>query len=62
VQEAIGRVRQACLASGVALGIFGVTAEAVQPYIAQGYTLIVAGVDTLMLGAQAQAIVDQLSK
>lgn len=61
VQEAIARVRQACLSSGVALGIFGVTAEAVTPYIAQGYTLIVAGVDTLMLGVQAQKILQQLS-
>ena len=61
VQEAIARVRHACLSSGIALGIFGVTADAVTPYIAQGYTLIVAGVDTLMLGAQAQKILQQLS-
>jgi 2-keto-3-deoxy-L-rhamnonate aldolase RhmA len=35
------------------LGIFGVTVEAVAPYLAQGYTLIVAGVDTLFLARAA---------
>jgi 2-dehydro-3-deoxyglucarate aldolase len=61
VQEAIDRVRQACRSAGVPLGIFGVTAEAVLPYINQGYTLIVAGVDTLMLGTQAGEILKRLN-
>ena len=46
---AIRRVTDVCRA-GLPLGYFGVTAAAVQPYVAQGYTLIVAGVDTLYLG------------
>ncbi|MFN2206422.1 MAG: aldolase/citrate lyase family protein [Candidatus Promineifilaceae bacterium] len=37
------------------------TAEAVQPYIEQGYTLIVAGTDALLLGAAAAEIFNQLS-
>jgi 2-keto-3-deoxy-L-rhamnonate aldolase RhmA len=61
VQEAIRRVTEACPSAGVPLGIFGVTAEAVVPYIAQGYTLIIAGVDTLMLGTQARQILKQLA-
>lgn len=60
VQEAIDRVTQVCRSAGTPLGIFGVTAEAVQPYIALGYTLIVAGVDTLMLGATARQILEQI--
>ena len=60
VQEAIGRVTQVCLEQNVPLGIFGVTAEAVKPYIERGYTLIVCGVDTLMLGAKAREALEEL--
>lgn len=60
VQEAIGRVTQACLEAHVPLGIIGVTAAAVRPFIERGFTLIVAGVDTLLLGAGAREIVEQL--
>jgi 2-keto-3-deoxy-L-rhamnonate aldolase RhmA len=54
VTSAIARVTRACKEVGVPLGVFGVSAEAVRPYIEEGYTLIVAGVDTLMLGQAAQ--------
>lgn len=54
VTAAIARVTGACKEAGVPLGVFGVSAEAVRPYIEDGYTLIVAGVDTLMLGHAAQ--------
>lgn len=60
VAQAIEHVTAACLRSGVRLGIFGVSAEAVQPYIARGYTLIVAGVDTLLLGQAAHRLLTQL--
>ena len=53
VVGAIDHVTEVCLKAGVRLGYFGVTAEAVQPYIARGYTLIIAGVDTLFLGGGA---------
>lgn len=49
VVAAIDRVTQVCKAASKPLGIFGVTSQAVQPYIERGYTLIVVGVDTLML-------------
>ncbi len=54
VQAAIGRVAAACLGAGTPLGIFGVSAAAVMPSIERGYTLIVAGVDTLLLGGAAR--------
>ncbi len=60
VQAAIGQVTAVCRQASVPLGIFGVSAAAVQPYIDLGYTLIVAGVDTLMLGGAGREILRQL--
>jgi 2-keto-3-deoxy-L-rhamnonate aldolase RhmA len=60
VVAAIRRVTEACRAASMPLGYFGVTAAAVQPYVAQGYTLIVAGVDTLYLGQGAKALLNEL--
>ena len=60
VVEAIGRVTEACRAVAMPLGFFGVTAAAVQPYVARGYTLIVAGVDTLYLANGARALLEEL--
>ena len=62
VAEAIDHVRDVCLAGGVRIGIFGVSAEAVKPFIAQGYTLIVAGADTMLLGHAAGALLDGLRR
>jgi 2-keto-3-deoxy-L-rhamnonate aldolase RhmA len=53
VHDAIARVRTACLDAQIPIGIFGVTADAVKPYIEQGFTMIVAGVDTVLLGNAA---------
>jgi 2-keto-3-deoxy-L-rhamnonate aldolase RhmA len=53
VRAAIDRVTEACLDKGVKLGIFGMTAGAVKPYAEAGYTLIVAGIDTALLGQAA---------
>jgi 2-keto-3-deoxy-L-rhamnonate aldolase RhmA len=44
------------------IGIFGMTAEAVQPYIEQGFTFVVVGVDTVMLGNAASELLKQLRK
>src|SRR5262249_25829698 len=60
VVSAIRRVTDACRAAGMPLGYFGVTAAAVAPYMAQGYTLIVAGVDTLFLASGAKALLAEL--
>jgi 2-keto-3-deoxy-L-rhamnonate aldolase RhmA len=53
VTQAIDRVTQVCQSANMPLGYFGVTAESVLPFVARGYTLIVAGVDTLLLGTSA---------
>jgi 2-keto-3-deoxy-L-rhamnonate aldolase RhmA len=60
VVAAIGRVTDACRAVGMPLGYFGVTAAAVRPYLERGYTLIVAGVDTLYLANGAKALLEEL--
>ena len=54
VQAAISRVKEKAGQAGIPLGIFGTTAEAVQPYIADGYKLIAVGTDTVMLGTMAR--------
>jgi 2-dehydro-3-deoxyglucarate aldolase len=60
VVAAIRRVTEACRVAGMPLGYFGVTAGAVAPFAALGYTLIVAGVDTLYLANGAKAMLDDL--
>jgi 2-keto-3-deoxy-L-rhamnonate aldolase RhmA len=61
VVAAIDRVTAVCRQAGMPLGIFGVSAEAVRPYMAKGYTLIVAGIDTLLLGQAAHGLLTQLT-
>ena len=56
VQQAISQVKVRAQKAGMPLGIFGPTVEAVRPYIAEGYTLIAVGIDTLLLGAAAKSI------
>jgi 2-keto-3-deoxy-L-rhamnonate aldolase RhmA len=60
VVDAIRHVSDTCRAAGMPLGYFGVTAAAVRPYVELGYTLIVAGVDTLILGNGAKALLGEL--
>lgn len=60
VLSAIDRVTTVCRDAGIPLGYFGVTAQAVQPYIERGYTLIIAGVDTLFLGQAASSLLAEL--
>lgn len=60
VVAAMDRITKVCRAAKMPLGYFGVTASAVQPFIDQGYTLITAGVDTLLLGHAAGQMLKQL--
>lgn len=60
VVAAIARVTDVCRAANMPLGYFGVTAAAVRPYVERGYTLVVAGVDTLYLGQGAKALLAEL--
>jgi len=56
VTAAIDRVTETCRRAGVRLGIFGMTAEAVLPYIEKGYTMIIVGVDALLMGQAAREL------
>ena len=60
VVDAIGHVTKVTQAAGLPLGMFGVTPEAVRPYVESGYTLLVAGVDATHLAGAAQKTLEQL--
>jgi len=60
VVAAIERVTQACRAAQIPLGIFGMTAEAVRPFIERGYTLLAVSLDTVLLGTAARQLLAQL--
>ena len=60
VRHAIARVRDACRAANIPIGIFGLTAAAVKPYIEQGFTMIVAGVDTVFIATASSALLSDV--
>ena len=60
VIEAIEHITETCLKANMPLGYFGITPEVVEPYIKRGYTLIVSGVDTLLLGTAAKRLLAKL--
>lgn len=60
VQQQIETVRQACLRRRMPLGIFGVDAAAVTPFLSRGYTLIAVGIDTLLIGQSARNLLSDL--
>ena len=60
VKAAIQHVAEVCFDANMPIGIFGMTAEAVQPYIAQGFRFIVCGADTVLLGNAARHLLEQL--
>jgi 2-keto-3-deoxy-L-rhamnonate aldolase RhmA len=60
VTQAIDHITRTCQAAGIPLGYFGVSAAAIRPYMERGYTLIVAGVDTLLLAGAARRLLDEL--
>ncbi|MFT5523885.1 MAG: 2-dehydro-3-deoxyglucarate aldolase [Pirellulaceae bacterium] len=60
VTAAIDRVTAACQAANVPLGIFGVSADALRPYVDKGYSLIVGSTDTLFLGGAATKMLKAL--
>ncbi len=60
VVEAIDHVVETCRKAGMPFGYFGITPEAVRPFMERGCTLIVAGVDTLLLGSAAKRLLGEL--
>jgi 2-keto-3-deoxy-L-rhamnonate aldolase RhmA len=57
VQQAIERVRTACLQKKMPLGIFTASVEQAKDYATRGFTLIAVSTDTLMLVEAARGIV-----
>jgi 2-keto-3-deoxy-L-rhamnonate aldolase RhmA len=60
VTDAIDYVTRTCQAAGVPLGYFGISAQAIRPYMERGYTMIAAGVDTLFLAGAARRLLEEL--
>jgi 2-keto-3-deoxy-L-rhamnonate aldolase RhmA len=60
VTDAIDHVTNTCQAAGVPLGYFGVSAQAIRPYMERGYTMIAAGVDTLFLAGAARRLLEEM--
>ena len=60
VVGAIEHITETCQKANMPVGYFGVTADAVKPAIERGYTLIVAGVDALLLGTAAKKLLANL--
>jgi 2-dehydro-3-deoxyglucarate aldolase len=60
VTDAIDHVTKTCQAAGLPLGYFGVSAQAIRPYRERGYTMIAAGVDTLLLAGAARRLLEEL--
>jgi len=62
VTRAIAAIGQACEKAGVRLGIFGATAEAVEPFIQQDFTLLAIGSDGLHMALGAKQILNSLKR
>ena len=60
IQGAIAAVREKCFKKSIPVGIFGVDAKAVKPYICQGYQLVAVGNDTLFLKEMSELTLDAL--
>ena len=62
IQEQIARVREKCFRKKIPMGIFGINAAAVKPYICQGYTLIACGTDTWLFKDAVLDCLDMLRR
>ena len=60
VTGGIDHVVAACQKAGMPLGIFGLTADSLQPYIKKGFTLIIAATDALHLIGAAKSTLSEL--
>ena len=60
VLNGINRVTTSCQAVQMPLGYFGISFDAVKPWMDKGYSLVVAGVDVLFLGNGARRMLKEL--
>jgi len=62
VKQAIQTIAEACKKAGVRLGIFGATAEAVEPFIQHNFTLLAIGTDGLLMAQNAKEILKAIKQ
>ena len=62
VEQAITTIANSCRKAGVRLGLFGATAEAVEPFIRQDFTLLAIGTDGLHMAHRAKEILKALKQ
>ena len=62
VRDAISRVRENALAARVPLGIFGANPDSVKEHIESGYRLVAVGMDSLLLGQAADALISSFPR
>jgi 2-keto-3-deoxy-L-rhamnonate aldolase RhmA len=60
VQKSIAKIKEVCSEARLPVGIFGMDADSVSPYIKKGFTLITAGIDILFLGESAKKSLQKL--
>lgn len=60
VAAAIDNVTSSCRERGVCLGIFGLSADAVENYVNRGFTLLTVGIDAVFLGNEAKNTVEKV--
>ncbi len=58
VTQAIDEVRETGIKAGLPLGIFGISADAVKPYIEKNFTMIAVGAS--LLGSSAKRLISEL--
>ncbi len=62
VRNAMSQVKHSADRAKMPMGIFGATAEAVSPFIQEGYSLIAVGMDALLMGNAAREIAAALKQ
>lgn len=62
VTASIDQVSEVCSEQGMRLGIFGMSADAVETYAERGYTLLAVGVDTVFLALAAKRTADKVKQ
>jgi len=62
VREAVARIAGVCGRAGIRTGIFALGAAGLVGRPAQGFTLLAAGVDTVLLGSAAEALALELRR
>ena len=60
VLAAIDRVTAACKRADMRMGIFGLSGDSIQAYASSGYSLLLTGVDSILLGQAAKNLADSV--